>query len=48
MIVNEEGGAVHVFGKGNDTSRAAMSVNEYVNGAVSKWDKNQYRLATLE
>ena len=36
-----------VFGRGNIYSRAKMGVNEYGNGAVSTWDKNSYRLATL-
>ena len=30
------------------SARARMSVNEYGTGAVSTWDKNGYRLATLK
>ena len=48
MAINEDGGAVRVFGKGNSVSRAVMGVNEYGNGAVSTWDKNGYRLASLK
>ena len=48
ISVDEHGGSVSVFGKGDKTSRAVMSVNEYGNGAVSTWDKNGYRLATLK
>ena len=48
MSVNEDGGYVSVYGRGNDYSRAKMGVNEYGNGAVSTWDKNRYRLATLK
>ena len=48
MEVDEYGGHVHVTGKGDDNSRAGMGVNEYGNGAVSTWDKNGYRLATLK
>ena len=47
MTVNEHGGRVDCFGKGNSQTRATISVNEYGNGAVSTWDKNGYRLATL-
>ena len=48
MDVDEHGGRVAVFGKGSDESRAIMGVDEYGNGAVSTWDKNGYRLATLK
>ena len=48
MGVNEHGGVVSVYGKGSNNSRAGMGVNEYGNGAVSTWDKNRYRLATLK
>ena len=48
MALDENGGYVGVFGKGSDTTRAIMAVNEYGNGAVSTWDKNGYRLATLK
>ena len=48
MAINEDGGAVRVYGKGNTGSRAGMGVDEYGNGAVSTWDKNGYRLATLK
>ena len=48
MNVDEYGGTVSVYGRGNDYSRAVMGVNEYGNGAVSAWDKNGYRLATLK
>ena len=44
MHINKHGGSVSVFGKGSDSSRAIMTVNEYGNGAVSTWDKNGYRL----
>ena len=44
MALNENGGYVGVFGKGSETTRAIMAVNEYGNGAVSTWDKNGYRL----
>ena len=47
MDITEFGGNVGVFGKGSKESRAGMGVNEYGNGAVSTWDKNGYRLATL-
>ena len=48
--VYEHGGSVAVFGKGGDRTeaRAVMAVNEYGNGGVSTWDKNDYRLATLK
>ncbi len=39
----EHGGRIDVFNK-QGKNRAAMSVNEYGNGAVSTWDKNGYRL----
>ena len=48
MTINEYGGRVSVRGKGNDETRATIAVNEYGNGAVSTWDKNGYRLATLK
>ena len=48
MDVDEHGGNVYVYGKGDDTSRVAMDVNEYGNGAVSTWDKNGYRSANLK
>ena len=48
MDVHEHGGRFGVFGRGSSKSRASMGVNEYGNGAVSTWDKNGYRLATLE
>ena len=48
MSIDKYGGYVGVYGRGNDYSRAVMSVNEYGNGAVSTWDKNRYRLATLK
>ncbi len=47
LSINKHGGSVSVHGRGNDLSRAVMSVNEYGNGAISTWDKNGYRLATL-
>ena len=46
--IDKYGGFVGVYGRGNNHSRAVMSVNEYGNGAVSTWDKNRYRLATLK
>ena len=48
MGTNEYGGFVSVYGRGNGYSRVNMGVNEYGNGAVSTWDKNRYRLATLK
>ena len=48
MSIDEYGGYVGVHGRGNSYSRAQMGVNEYGNGAVSTWDKNRYRLATLK
>ena len=48
MAIDEDGGAVRVFGKGDQPARAAIEINEYGNGAVSTWDKNGYRLATLK
>ena len=48
MNITEHGGRVGVHGKGNDQSRVVIGVNEYGNGAVSTWDKNGYRLATLK
>ncbi len=47
MGIDEYGGNVSVYGRGNDYSRVRIGVNEYGNGAVSTWDKNRYRLATL-
>ena len=46
--VGEYGGRFLVYGKGSDELRAAMAVNEYGNGAVSAWDKNGYRIASLK
>ena len=48
VTIGEYGGNVAVFGRGDAYTRASMGVNEYGNGAVSTWDKNRYRLATLE
>ncbi len=48
LYVDDHGGQVEVLGKGIDKTRAGMGVNEYGNGAVSTWDKNGYRLATLK
>ena len=49
IATTEHGGQIGVFGKGGDGKpRAVMQVNEYGNGAVSTWDKNSYRLATLK
>lgn len=45
--VTEHGGRIEVLGKGNGKSQASMGVNEYGNGAVSTWDKNGYRIASL-
>ena len=42
--IDEYGGLVEVFGKGDYTSRAVMGVNQYGNGAISTWDKNGNRL----
>ena len=43
LTANKNGGRLDVFGKADDTSRAAVSINEYGNGVVSTWDKNGYR-----
>ena len=48
IATHEQGAAFHLFGKGDQTSCVAMEINEYGNGAVSTWDKNGYRLATLK
>ena len=48
MGCDEHGGAVTIWGKGNERARVGIGVNEYGNGAVSTWDKNGYRLATLK
>ena len=48
MGCDEHGGAVTIWGKGNERARVGIGVNEYGNGAVSAWDKNGYRLATLK
>ena len=48
MNIDEHGGAFSAYGRGNQNSRVGMGVNEYGNGAVSTWDKNGYRLATLK
>ena len=48
VTIDEYGGKVAVFGKGTAIPRAVIDVNEYGNGAVSTWDKNGYRLATLK
>ena len=48
MAIDEYGGHVSVFGRGNNYSRVSVGVNEYGNGVVSTWDKNRYRLADLE
>ena len=48
LKIDKHGGRVGVFGKGNDKTCAVMGVNEYGNGAVSTWDKNGYRLASLK
>lgn len=48
MNVDENGGVVSVYGRGSDYSRALMGVSESGNGAVSTWDKNGDRLATLK
>ena len=49
---NKYGGNIMLFGKGNNDlslpPRAIIKVNEYGNGAVSIWDKNGDRLATLK
>ena len=44
--ISEHGGKVFAYGKGE--SQVAIAINEYGNGAVSTWDKNGYRLATLK
>ena len=48
LQIDEYGGRVQLFGMGNKSARAVMGVNEYGNGAISTWDKNGYRLATLK
>ena len=48
MNVDENGGVVSVYGRGSDYSRALMGVSESGSAAVSAWDKNGYRLATLK
>ena len=48
VYVHEHGGSVSVHGKGSSESRAIIGVNKYGNGAISTWDKNGYRLATLK
>ena len=48
LFTTKHGGRVEARGKGSDNLRAVMAVNEYGNGAVSTWDKNGYRLATLK
>ena len=48
MGVSEHGGEVAVFGNGSSKGKAVMGINRYGNGAVSTWDKNGYRLATLK
>ena len=32
-----------VFGNGSSKGKAVMGINRYGNGAVSTWDKNEYR-----
>ena len=48
LQTGEHGGRAGVYGKGDEKARAVIAVNEYGNGAVSTWDKNGYRLATLK
>ena len=48
MGVAKGGGWISVSGVGDSEAKAVMSVNEYGNGAVSTWDTNGYRLATLK
>ena len=48
LAISEHGGSVRVFGKGDGKSRAITTVNEYGNGAISTWDKNGYRLASVK
>ena len=48
MNATEHGGSVAVTGKGRMRTVATMGVNQYGNGAVSTWDKNGNRLATLK
>ena len=48
LSINKHGGQVGVFGKGSNESRVQMGVTEYGYGAVSTWDKNGYRVATLK
>ena len=43
LMTDENGGTLSVYGKADDESRVAVSINEYGNGAVSTWDKNGYR-----
>ena len=44
IALDQYGGSISVYGKGDKGSRARMGVNEYGNGAVSTWDKNGYTL----
>lgn len=48
LSVDNDGGRVGVFGKGNNGVRVGIGVNEYGNGAVTTWGKNGYRLASLK
>ena len=41
LRADEHGGRVQVKGKGE--GKAVIGINEYGNGAVSTWDKNEYR-----
>ena len=44
MTVNEDGGKLNIFGKGNNKTRVSIQVNEYGNGTIGLWDKNGYRI----
>ena len=46
LYADDRGGRIEVNGR--DEVLAAMGVNKHGNGAVSTWDKNGYRLASLK
>lgn len=43
LKADKNGGRLDVFGRVDNKSRAAVSINEHGSGAVSTWDKNLYR-----
>lgn len=48
LSTDRHGGWVGVYGNNTDKTRAIMGVGKSGNGAVSTWDKNGNRLATLK